>query len=86
MNVLFIHGNFPGQFKHLASSLGANNDNNIVFLTQRSIGECPMIPGVKIRNFEVHRSSHESTHHYIRSSEDAVLKGQAVLPFFSRTL
>ena len=70
---------FPGQFKHLASSLGANNNNNIVFLTQRSIAECPMIPGVKIRNFEVHRSSHESTHHYLRSSEDAVLKGQAVL-------
>ena len=69
MNVLFIHGNFPGQFKHLASSLGANNNNNIVFLTQRSIAECPMIPGVKIRNFEVHRSSHESTHHYLRSSE-----------------
>ena len=37
-----------------------------------------MIPGVKIRNFEVHRSSHEGAHHYLRSSEDAVLKGQAV--------
>ena len=79
MNILFIHGNFPGQFKYLASSLGRDKNNNIVFLTQRSIAECPTTKGVQIRNFNIHRTSHESTHHYIRACEDAVIKGQAIV-------
>jgi len=36
MNVLFIHRNFPAQFKFLASELAKDTNNNIVFLTNNT--------------------------------------------------
>ena len=35
MNVLFIHQNFPGQFKHLAPALAAEPGNRVLALTLR---------------------------------------------------
>ena len=34
MNILFIHGNYPGQFKYLASGLGLAKEHNVVSLQQ----------------------------------------------------
>lgn len=36
MNILFLHRNFPGQFKNLISHLLKNSDNKIVFVTNNS--------------------------------------------------
>lgn len=33
MKILFIHRNFPAQFKFLAAELAKNSENKIVFLT-----------------------------------------------------
>jgi len=30
MNILFIHQNFPGQYKHLAPALATNSSNRVV--------------------------------------------------------
>ena len=43
MKILFLHQNFPGQYKHLARHLGAMPDNQVVFITQR---EDASLPGV----------------------------------------
>ena len=36
-------------------------------------------PGVEIRRIEQHRSVNPGTHHYLLETEEAILKGQAVL-------
>lgn len=44
MKILFIHRNFPAQFKHLVEELVKNSDNEIVFITSNDDVE---IQGVK---------------------------------------
>src|SRR5437588_5618473 len=74
MRVLFVHQNFPGQYKHLAAHLASQAENEIVFLTQRGN---EVIPGVKQVLYRAARNASVSTHHYVRSLEAAVLTGQA---------
>jgi len=35
MNILFIHQNFPAQFKHLAPALAADKNNQVIALRLR---------------------------------------------------
>jgi len=79
MDFLFIHGNYPAQFRHLAPLLGQEKQHRVVFLTTREDAESEPLPGVKIRMFACHRSPHPETHHYLKATEEAVLKGQSVL-------
>ena len=75
INILFIHPNFPAQFRHLASVLGQDPRYNIYFATKRKEGE---IPGVKKILYEVSREVRPETHHYVRTLEAAVLQGQGL--------
>ena len=74
MKVLFIHQNFPAQFRHLASALGKDPKNQVVFATARKEGE---IRGVHKVIYKTSREPAEQTHHYVRSLESSVLEGQA---------
>ena len=76
---MFIHGNYPAQFRHLAAALGNSRQHRVIFLTARQDAETQPIPGVTIRRFDLHRSPNAGTHHYLTATEEAVLKGQAVL-------
>ena len=78
MDCLFIHGNYPGQFRHLAPLL-AEAGLRVVFLTNRADAKEQAHPGIEIHNYNLHRAPSEHTHHYLRDSEDAVLQGQAIL-------
>ena len=78
MDCLFIHGNYPGQFKHIAPLL-AGLGHRVVFLTNRPDAKDHAQPGIEIHNYNLHRNPSEQTHHYLQSSEDAVLQGQAIL-------
>ena len=78
MDCLFIHGNYPGQFRHLAPLL-VEAGLRVVFLTNRADAKEQAPPGIEIHNFNLHRAPSEHTHHYLRDSEDAVLQGQAIL-------
>ena len=79
MNLLFIHGNFPGQFLDLAPFLAQHSANRTVFLTESDNPQGLELPGVEIVRFIPHRQPAEGVHAYLRSSERAVLRGQAVL-------
>lgn len=79
MDIVFIHGNYPAQFRHLAAGLGQSGAHRVIFLTAREDANTQPIPGVEIRQFTLHRQASEHTHHYLKATEDAVLKGQAVL-------
>jgi glycosyltransferase involved in cell wall biosynthesis len=75
MKYLFLHSNFPAQFRHLVSALAKNVHNHVVFVTARNEGQ---MPGVHKVIYKPSRKPHQETHHYIKTMEDAVLQGQAV--------
>ena len=79
MNIVFIHGNYPAQFRHLAEMLGRSGDHRVIFLTERNDDAMERFPGVEIRRIEQHRSINPGTHHYLLETEEAILKGQAVV-------
>ncbi|KGF71964.1 glycosyl transferase family 1 [Neosynechococcus sphagnicola sy1] len=75
MRVLFLHTNFPAQYRHVALALSQDPKNQVVFGTQNQEVE---LGGIRKAIFQPSREAHPSTHHYIRPLESAVLNGQAV--------
>jgi glycosyltransferase involved in cell wall biosynthesis len=74
MRFLFLHPNFPGQFRHLATVLGQDPKHQVVFGTMRAEGQ---IAGVRKVLYQPSREAKAETHPYLRSSETAILQGQA---------
>lgn len=75
MRILFLHPNFPAQFRHLAVALAQDSNNKVVFGTARKEGS---LPGVFKALYSTSREPHPQIHHYVRPLENAVLQGQAV--------
>ena len=75
MNILFLHPNFPAQFRHLVTALAKNSQNKVVFGTKREEGS---ISGVLKAIYTPSRQARRETHHYVRNLENAVIQGQAV--------
>ncbi|MEM9482998.1 MAG: glycosyltransferase family 4 protein [Cyanobacteria bacterium P01_F01_bin.116] len=75
MNILFLHQNFPAQFRHLAKALAKDSNNTVVFGTTRKNGS---IAGVNKVIYQPARKPHPDVHYYVRPLESAVLEGQAV--------
>lgn len=75
MRILFLHSNFPAQFRHLAVALAQDSHHKVVFGTTRKEGS---LPGVYKAIYTPSREAHPQTHHYVRTLENAVLQGQAV--------
>jgi glycosyltransferase involved in cell wall biosynthesis len=72
--ILFLHPNFPAQFRHLAIAFSKDDKYEVVFGTKRTEGQ---IPGVNKVIYTPSREPHPQTHHYVRTLENAVLEGQA---------
>ena len=77
MNILFVHQNFPAQFKFLAPEL-ARQGHNVVALTLRQ-GVKQTISGVKLYSYSVSRGSSENIHPWIADLETKVIRGEACL-------
>lgn len=75
MRILFLHSNFPAQFRHLAQVLARDPQNQVVFGTKREDGS---IAGVMKGIYKPSRDAAPQTHRYVRPLETAVLEGQAV--------
>lgn len=75
MRLLFVHQNFPGQYKHLVRHFAGTGNHEIVFLTQQKRYQ---IEGVKKIVYAPSREVSKSTHRYLRSTEAGVLNAQAV--------
>jgi hypothetical protein len=76
MNILFVHQNMPGQYKYLASYLGWDSRNRVVFLTRQDGIDLPRIQRV---TYQLSRAAHPTAYHYLQTLEDRVLRGQAAL-------
>lgn len=75
MRVLFVHQNFPGQYKHLAPALAARPGNEVLAL---AINKQPELPGVKTRYYEPKRGTSKDVHPWITDLETKVIRGEAV--------
>ena len=73
--ILFLHPNFPAQFRHLAKVLGQDPNYQVIFGTKRKEGE---MPGVRKFIYDPPREVSPETHHYVRTFENAVLQGQQI--------
>lgn len=86
MDILFIHGNYPAQFRHLSAGFGANPNHRCVFLTARVDAANDQLQGVNIALYEKHREANAGTHNYLHATEEAVIEGQAVLRSIDKLL
>lgn len=74
MRILFLHPNFPAQFRNLATVLARDPGNEVLFGTKRLEGN---IPGVKKILYKPSREVRKEIHPYLHSTEGAILEGQA---------
>ena len=73
MNILFVHQNFPGQFKHLAPAL-ARQGHRVVAL---HINACPPMPGVALVRYRPQGQAGKGTHRWVSELEIKTLRGEA---------
>lgn len=74
MNYLFLHQNFPGQYKNIVRHLVQRGDR-VVFLSQPNENR---MAGVQQITYRPARAATPGVHHYIRDFEGAILNGQAI--------
>jgi glycosyltransferase involved in cell wall biosynthesis len=76
MNLLIIHQNFPGQFRHVALAALSRPDGTVTAIGRDS---APGLPGVKIFRYRSIRNTSNFTHPYLYKYEEAIDDGQEVL-------
>lgn len=81
MRYLFIHQNFPGQFRHVAKLLANCSENEVI-----GIGEVENVkakpglhPRIRVLGYKAERLVGRETHHYLRDFEGHIRRGQAVV-------
>jgi len=75
VQALFIHQNFPGQYRHLAPVIAKRRGARVIGLGERQ-NQTP--PGVTHIRYPAPEGAGEKTHRYLRPIESAVRRGQAV--------
>lgn len=75
MNILFIHQNFPGQFKFLAPAL-VKQGHNVVAMTMRP-DITGVWQGVKLVRYGVNRVSTPGIHPWVSDIETKTIRGEA---------
>ena len=80
MHILFLHGNYPAQFRLQAEALAADPRHRVLFATQRQAVPPADIPaGLEVVELKPHRDPSTAIHPYLHASDEAVLLGQAVV-------
>jgi glycosyltransferase involved in cell wall biosynthesis len=76
MRILFVHQNFPGQFKHLAPALAENPANEVVAFTMQS-GMPETWQGVRLISYQAARGTTPNVHPWVSDFETKVIRGEA---------
>jgi glycosyltransferase involved in cell wall biosynthesis len=75
MKLLFLHQNFPGQFKHLAPALAAQG-HQVVALTLQKVPETTW-QGVRVMPYAVARGTSPTVHPWVADFETKVIRAEA---------
>lgn len=79
MKILFIHQNFPGQYKHLAPHMRRLGHEVMCLGDQATLQPVEPVPGLAIMGYPSPASAGSATHHYLTGFESAIRRGQAVV-------
>ncbi len=79
MNVLFVHPNFPGQFRRLAIALNKEQDVQVYTLGDESWMPTFDLPGATRLSYPAPEPAGSETHPYIQGFEAGVRRGQQVV-------
>ena len=75
MKILFIHQNFPGQFKHVAPALVRSGHEVRAMTIQNN--KNTQFQGVKLERYAVGRGSTQDIHPWLSDFETKVIRGEA---------
>lgn len=76
MLYLFVHQNFPGQFKFLSQTLASNKSNKVVALCMKQ--QVPkVLQGVEIRSYRANRGSTQGVHPWVSDFETKTIRAEA---------
>lgn len=75
MKILFIHQNFPGQFKHLAPAL-VEAGHQVVAMTMQKVSQ-PSWQGVNLVSYGANRGSTPAIHPWVSDFETKAIRGEA---------
>lgn len=78
MNILFVHQNFPGQFKHLAPALAKDTRHTVVALTMQAQAE-PLWQGVQCVRYAAQRGNTPGIHPWLIDMESKTIRAEAAL-------
>jgi len=74
MQLLFLHQNFPGQYRHLATAMGKRAGTKVVALGQT---DTPGLPGITQLRYRAPRPGKTTPHPYLVRTEGHIRHGQA---------
>jgi len=75
IKILFIHPNFPGQFKHLINELVKTPNAELAFITSKPDAD---MEGVNIQVYETPKIDNGKTHRYLRGAHSNLYTAQEV--------
>ncbi len=79
MKILFVHQNFPGQFKHLAPALALQGHEVVALtMTPAATGGQPVWNGVRVVSYMPSRQSTPGVHPWLIDMETKFIRGEAV--------
>lgn len=80
MNFLFVHQNFPGQFRHVAKALADGPGNRVIGIgDDHNVGGRPVMHhNLKVVGYRSLTQGNKETHPYLREFEGHVRRGQSV--------
>ena len=78
MNILFVHQNFPAQFRHLAPALAKDPRNTVVALTMQQQA-APTWQGVQCVRYAAQRGNTQGIHPWLIDMESKTIRAEAAL-------
>jgi glycosyltransferase involved in cell wall biosynthesis len=86
MDILFLHQNFPAQFRHIAAHFASNPAHRVI-----AIGEAGNLkrasglhPRIELQAYPALQPVGKSIHHYVHGYETAIRRGEAAARIASR--
>jgi glycosyltransferase involved in cell wall biosynthesis len=80
LDLLFLHPNFPGQFRRIAQALAQESGVRVWGMGDESwMGTSPGLPGVEVIRYPAVAAAPEETHPWVRGFEQSVRRGIAAI-------
>jgi len=76
VHILFVHQNFPGQFKFLAPALAANPENRVLAITMKQV-KVKEWQGIKLHSWSATRGTTKGVHPWVSDFETKTIRGEA---------